>query len=689
MKPLGLLAVIYMAILAATIPAPPKTPVKNITESVHGVSITDPYRWLEDQNSPETRAWIDSQIQYTKSLLDPLPGRERLHKRVEDLAKVEVMTAPVKRGDRYFFTKRMPDQNQAVLYMRTGFTGPDLVLVDPNPLTPDQTSSAHIEGISSDGSLLAYGLRSGGEDEIALHLMDTATRTERPDRLERARIMTVALLPDNQSFYYSKSSKVGPRVYWHRMGTDPVRDRLIFGEKFGPTDIIVCNVSESGKYLLLLVLHGSAATKTEVYFQDLHAKGPITPLVNDTDARFLPEFGEDRVFLMTNWKAPNNRVMLADLAKPSREQWREVVPEGSSVLESIDAVGGELAATYLENVISKIRLFDEDGKLIREMDLPGIGTVAGVHGRWDDDEAFFEFTSFVEPGTIYRYRIPTGTRDVWFQRKSSLDPASVDTKQVWFKSKDGTRIPMFVMAPRGAKLDKNQPVILTGYGGFNVSMTPHYTVEGAAWLQSGGTYVVVNLRGGNEFGEKWHRAGMLANKQNVFDDFIGAARYLIAEGYASPARLAIEGGSNGGLLVGAAITQRPDLFKAAVCAVPLLDMIRFQNFKVAKYWTSEYGSSDDPEQFKYIYKYSPYHHVEKGAKYPAVMLMTGDSDTRVDPLHARKMTALLQASTASGLPVVLHYDKKAGHSGGLPVSKQVDDTTDQLMFLAWQLEVKL
>ncbi|MDQ2900493.1 MAG: prolyl oligopeptidase family serine peptidase [Acidobacteriota bacterium] len=689
MKPFALLLAVCMSILAATIPAPPKTPIKNVTDTLHGVSITDPYRWLEDQNSPETRAWIDSQIEYTKSLLDPLPGRERLHKRVEDLAKVEVMSAPVKRGNRYFFTKRMPNQNQAVLYMRSGFAGQDQALVDPNPLTPDQTSSAHIEGVSRDGSLLAYGLRSGGEDEITLHLMDTATRADRPDRLERARIMNVALMPDNKSFYYSKSLKEGPRVYRHQMGTDPSKDPLIFGEKFGPTDIVGCNVSESGKYLLLLVYHGSAAIKTEVYFQDLRANGPITPLVNDIEARFLPEFAGDRVFIMTNWKAPNSRVLLADLANPSREHWREVVPEGSSVLESIDTVGGKLAATYLENVISKIRLYDESGKLLREMKLPGIGTVPGLHGKWEDDETFFEFTSFVEPGTIYRYRIAEDKRDVWFQRTSSLDPASVDTKQVWFKSKDGTKIPMFVMTPRGAKLDKHQPVILTGYGGFNLSMTPHYTVEGAAWLQSGGTYAVVNLRGGSEFGEKWHRAGMLANKQNVFDDFIGAAQYLIAEGYTSPARLAIRGGSNGGLLVGAAITQRPDLFKAAVCAVPLLDMIRFQNFKVAKYWTSEYGSSDDPEQFKYIYKYSPYHHVEKGAKYPAVMLVTGDSDTRVDPLHARKMTALLQASTTSGLPVVLHYDKKAGHSGGLPISKQVDDTTDQLSFLAWQLGVKL
>ncbi|MDQ6665133.1 MAG: S9 family peptidase, partial [Acidobacteriota bacterium] len=488
MKPLALLPVTCMSILAATILTPPKTPVKNVTDTLHGVSINDPYRWLEDQNSPETRAWIDNQIQYTKSLLDPLPGRDRLHKRIEDLAKTEVMSAPVKRGDSYFFTKRLPDQNQAVLYMRSGLSGKDEVLVDPNPLTPDQTSSAHIEGVSRDGSLLAYGLRSGGEDEITLHLMDTATRLDRPDRLERARIMNVALLPDNRSFYYSKSLPAGPRVYWHQMGTDAAKDPLIFGERFGPTDIIICNVSESGKYLLLLVFHGSAAIKTEVYFQDLHAKSSIAPLVNDIDARFLPEFAGDRVFLMTNWKAPNNRVLLADLAAPSREHWKEIVPEGSSVLESIDSVGGKLAATYLENVISKIRLFDVSGKLLREMKLPGIGTVPGVHGRWEDDEAFFEFTSFVEPGTIYRYQISTDKRDVWFQRESSLDPAAVDTRQAWFKSKDGTRIPMFVMTPSGAKLDKNQPVILTGYGGFDVSMTPHYTVEGAAWLKSGGTY---------------------------------------------------------------------------------------------------------------------------------------------------------------------------------------------------------
>ena len=689
MKLVWLLMATGASMSAATLPTPPKTPIRNVTDSLHGVSITDPYRWLEDQNSPETRKWIDGQIEYTKSLLDPLPGRDTLHKRVEELAKTESMTSPIKRGARYFFLRRRPDQNQAVLYVRMGSDGKDELLIDPNPLSPNQTTSVHTEAISEDGNLLAYGLRSGGEDEIALHLLNTSTRAELPDRLERARILNVSLLPDNKSFYYSKSTPEGPRAYLHRMGTDQAKDQLIFGDRFGPTDLLVTNVSHSGNYLLLLVYHGSAAIKTEVYFQDLRTKGPITPLVNDIDARFLPELAGDRVFLMTNWKAPNSRVLLADLSKPSRDQWKEIVPEAKSVLESIDAVGGKLAATYLENVASKVRLFDEAGKLVRDFDLPGIGTVSGVHGRWEEDEAFVEFTSFVDPGTIYRYQLSTGKRNLWFQRKTPLDPATVETKQVWYKSKDGTRIPMFILSPRGVKLDKNQPVILTGYGGFNLSSSPAYSFFAAAWLQSGGAYAVANLRGGGEFGEEWHKAGMLAKKQNVFDDFIGAADYLISEGYTSPAKLSIRGGSNGGLLVGAAITQRPELFKAAICAVPLLDMVRFQNFKVAKFWTSEYGSSDDAEQFKYIYRYSPYHHVEKGAKYPAVMLVTGDSDTRVDPLHARKMTALLQASTTSGLPVLLHYDKQAGHSAGLPISKQVDDATDQLIFLAWQLGMKI
>ncbi len=677
------------SISAATLPSPPKTPIRNVTDSLHGVSITDPYRWLEDQNSPETRAWIDGQIEYTKSTLDPLPGRERLHRRVEELAKTESMTSPTKRGNRYFFLRRRPDQNQAVLYMRMGPDGKDELLIDPNFLSPNQTSSVHIEDVSQDGSLLAYGIRNGGEDEISLRVLNTSTRAELPDHLERARILNVSLLPDNKSFYYSKTTPEGPRAYLHLMGTDQAKDRLIFGERFGPTDLLVTHVSHSGNYLLLLVYHGSAAIKTEIYFQDLRNKGPITPLVNDIDARFLPELAGDRVFLMTNWKAPNSRVLLADLSKPSRDQWKEVVPEAKSVLDSIDAVGGKLAATYLENVASKVRLFDETGKLVRDFDLPGIGTISGVHGRWEDDEAFVEFTSFVDPGTIYRYQLATGKRDLWFQRKTPLDPATVETKQVWYKSKDGTPIPMFIMSPRGVKRAKNQPVILTAYGGFNISLSPAYSFFAAAWLQSGGTYAVANLRGGGEFGEKWHEAGMLAKKQNVFDDFIAAGEYLIAEGYTSPAKLSIRGGSNGGLLVGAAITQRPELFQAAVCAVPLLDMVRFQNFKVAKFWTSEYGSSEDPEQFKYIYRYSPYHHVEKGTKYPAVLLVTGDSDTRVDPLHARKMTALLQASTTSGLPVLLHYDKQAGHSAGLPISKQVDDATDQLIFLAWQLGVTI
>jgi prolyl oligopeptidase len=667
--------------------APPMTRTDNVTETIHGVTLTDPYRWLEDQDSPDTRAWIKTQNEYSASELEALPFRNRIRERLTQLLKIDTISTPFARGGRYFLSKRRADQNQPVIYVRTGLNGKDEVLLDPNTMSADQTTSIGIQDISPDGKLMAYGVRQGGEDEVTISLLDIDTRKDLADHLLKGRI-GVSLKPDKTGFYYSRfTNNVGGRIYYHAMGTDTAKDVEVFGKGYGPQVFVGANVSPDGHYLFLVASHGSAGDKTELYYQDLKADGPITTIVNDIDAGFSTDIAGDHLYLLTNWNAPNRRILDVDLKKPERSNWREVVPEGASVINGLSAVGGKLFVDYLENATSLIKVFDPPGKQVRDITLPAIGTASGMRGDWDRDEGFYTFSSFAQPTTIYRYEVASGKQEVFARINVPVQSDQIEVKQVWYESKDKTKIPMFLVYKKGLKLDGSHPTFLTGYGGFNVSLTPGFSSLAAYWAESGGVYAEPNLRGGGEFGEKWHKAGMLEKKQNVFDDFIGAAEWLIKNKYTSSSKLAISGGSNGGLLVGAAMTQRPELFQAVVCSYPLLDMIRYQSFLVARFWVPEYGSAESAEQFKYIYAYSPYHHVKKGEKYPAVLFVTGDADTRVAPLHARKMTALLQASTGSDRPVLLHYNTKAGHSGGLPVSQIIEDQTDELSFLFWQLGV--
>ncbi|MEK6406598.1 MAG: prolyl oligopeptidase family serine peptidase [Acidobacteriota bacterium] len=666
---------------------PPVTRVDNVAETLHGVTITDSYRWLEDQNSPDTRAWISAQNKYTAATLGALPIRTKIRERLTQLLKIDTIGVPRARANRYFFSKRRADQNQPVLYIRNGFNGKDEVLLDPNTMSTDQMTSVGIQDISEDGKLMVYGVRQGGEDEVSVKLMDVDTRKDLPDRLPKGRI-GVSLKPDKSGFYYSRfTNNVGGRVFYHAMGSDVSKDVEVFGKGYGPQVFVGASVSPDGHYLFLVASHGSAGDKTELYFQDLTTNGPITPIVNDINAGFMTDIAGDHLYLLTNWNAPNRHIFDVDLKKPTRDNWREVVPEGPSVISGVSAVGGKLFVSYLENVAATIKVFDPSGKQVREIAFPTLGSSSGMIGDWDRDEGFYTFSSFAQPTTIYRYSVASGKQEVFARINVPVQSEQIEVKQVWYESKDKTRVPMFLVYKKGLKLDGNNPVFLTGYGGFNVTLTPSFSSLAAYWAESGGVYALPNLRGGGEFGEKWHKAGMLANKQNVFDDFIGAAEWLIKNKYTNPSKLAISGGSNGGLLVGAAMTQRPDLFQAVVCSYPLLDMIRYQSFLVARFWVPEYGSAENAEQFKYIHAYSPYHQVKKGENYPAVLFVTGDADTRVAPLHARKMTALVQASTGSDRPVLLHYNTKAGHSGGLPVSQQIEDQTDELSFLFWQLGV--
>ncbi len=671
----------------ADVNGPPPTRVEVVRDTLHGVVIEDPYRWLEDQEAPETREWIDAQNDYMKSLLGDVKGRDAIEKRLSELMKVDVISPPVFRNGRYFLSKRLKDQDLFVIYMREGLDGEDQVLIDPHPMSEDHTVSVNMLDVSDDGNVLAYGVRRGGADEVEVRFMDVDARKDLPDVLPTSRYFGISLTPDADGLYYTEFKMTGQRVRYHEMGTEMAQDVEIFGEGFGADKIIASGLSEDGRFLGIMVFHGSAGKQVEVYYKDLEKDGPVQTCVNDIEARFFPEFAGDYMLLQTDWNAPNGRVLKAPMEDPSQENWVEIIPESEAVIEGLSAAGGKLFVNYLENVNSRVAIFDIDGKSLGEISFPSLGSVSGMQGRWSENEAFFAFSSFHIPTTIYRYEVDSGEKSVWSELDVPVDTDQFELKQVWYTSKDGTKVPMFLLYKKGLKLDGNNPTLLAGYGGFSVSVTPGFSQRGILWAENGGIYAIPNIRGGGEFGEKWHEAAMFEKKQNCFDDFIAAGEWLIENDYTNRDKLACRGGSNGGLLVGAMLTQRPDLFRAIICTYPLLDMVRFHKFLVARFWVSEYGSADDPEQFKYIYEYSPYHNVEEGAEYPAVLFITGDSDTRVAPLHARKMAALVQAKTGSDEPVLLKYDTETGHSGGMPVEKQIEDMTDAFSFLFWQLDM--
>ncbi len=666
-------------------PAPPPTRRDDVREVIHGVEIIDPYRWLEDGQSAETRAWIDAQNRYTHALLDARPDREAIRQRLTALSRYDVQTAPQRRGARTFISKRRAADDLSILYVREGVDGADTVLLDPHPLSADHTVDVSVDDISEDGRFLVYGLRRGGEDETELHVRDVGTRADLPDVLPRDLYRGVSLMPDGSGFYYAAQSRqTGIRIRYHAMGRPPAQDVEVFGSGYGPSQWIGAQVSEDGRRLLLSVQHGWA--RNEVFVQQPPRTGPVRTIVKDVAAHFRPDFAGHHLIVQTDWKAPRWRIVEVDLGDPSPERWREIVPEGPDTIQGFVPVGGKLLVHTLHDVSSRLRLYALDGKALGEVPLPGPGSVGAIQGRWGDDTVFFDFASYTTPRSTYRADLLSGKVDAWWRPQVPFDPQAFETKQVWYVSNDGTRVPMFVTHRRGLALDGHRPTLLTGYGGFNVSILPTFGAFAAWWVEQGGVYAVPSLRGGGEFGEEWHRAGMLDKKQNVFDDFIGAADWLVANRYTEPAQLAIRGGSNGGLLMGAVFTQRPELFRAVLCDFPDLDMVgyhRFENNNPPA--LLEYGNAALPEHFKFLYAYSPYQKVKAGEKYPAVFFTTGDADTRVPPLQARKMTARMQAATASGRPVVLLYDTKAGHAGGRPVGKVVDDLSLQLAFLAAQL----
>lgn len=670
-----------------TLPAPPATEAKPVTDNVNGTSITDPYRWLEDGKSPETRAWIASQMKYTDEYLAQVKIRPEIAKRVKELVRVESFSIPVERQGTYFFNKRLPDENQASIYMRKGLHGSEERLVDATKLSADQNSSVHIADISKTGDLLAYAVREGGADEQIVHLLDLNKKQDLPDVLPRARYSQISIAPDKRGLYYGRLDPSGSLIYYHKLGTPAESDQLIFGkefngEKFGQMQLIGARITENERYLLIEVYHGVPATRVDVYAKDLRTPdAAIRPVIHGIDNRFAVENHGDDLYALTDHKAENYRVVRVNIQDPSADKWQTVVPEGKDVISGISVVGGKLFVTGLHDVVTQTRIYSLDGKQLGELQYPTLGSASGVYGLDDSSNAFYTFESFIIPPAIYHYDVKTGKTEVFAKPQVPFPSEQYQVKQVFYTSKDGTRVPMFISSKKGVKADGNAPALMHAYGGFNISLTAMWNPEYAWWMEQGGFYAQPNLRGGGEYGENWHKGGMFEKKQNVFDDFFGAAEYLIANKYTAPERLAIRGRSNGGLLMGAAMTQRPDLFGAIWCGYPLLDMLRYQNFLVGRWWTTEYGSAENAQQFPYLLKYSPYQQVKAGTKYPAIMFNTGDSDTRVDPLHARKMTALMQADAGSNRPIILHYELKAGHSAGVSITQLVSDTADELAFL--------
>ena len=677
---------------------PPVAAQKPVEDEIQGHKITDPYRWLEDAGGADTQKWVHDEVAYTRSILDPLPGRDQLHKRLSELLTIGTVSAPQLGGEYYFYTKREGSQNQPVLFVREGLNGKDRALVDVNALAADGTVALDWWTPSEDGKYVAYGTSPSGSEMSTLHVIETATGKMLPDEIERTRAASIAWKLDDSGFYYTRYPKKGEvaegqevynrHVFHHTLGSDSAKDPLIFGEGRDPQDWLDATLSNDDRWLLIAVSQGW--TKTELYLQDLKAGSAPLRITEGKNFLYGGEIDNGKIFITTNEDAPRYRAFVVNASSPERANWKEIVPQSNAVLQNVGMVNGLLLASYEKNASSQLRLLDTDGKQLGDIRLPAIGTVFGLGGKWNRKEAFLAFHSFTIPDSVFQINLADRSTSLWAKVDApGIDSERYEVKQVWFNSKDGTWVPMFVFHKKGLELNGKNPTMLTGYGGFNTSMTPAFVPARYLWLEHGGVYAVANLRGGAEFGEDWHRAGMLDKKQNVFDDFIAAAEFLISQKYTDKDHLGIIGGSNGGLLMGAALTQRPDLYRAVVCQVPLLDMLRYQNFQIAKLWVPEYGSSEDSKQFEWLYAYSPYHHVKQGTEYPAILFMSADTDTRVDPMHAKKMSALMQAEAANGRsrehPILLRIDTKAGHGAGKPIAKQVEDLTDIYSFLFWQL----
>jgi prolyl oligopeptidase len=668
----------------------------SIVESVHGKQLSDPFRWLEDASRPDVQTWMKQQDDFARAALAALPGREDIAARLRQLLYYDAIGAPEHRKGRYFYTRKHVDKEKSIVYWKQGETGAEKVLFDPNAWSTDGSKGLGGWWPSYDGRYCAYSVKENNSDETTTKILDVATGKDLPDVITGTKYSGASWTPDAKGFYYTWVPPVGgtvtiadrpgfAEVRFHKLGTDAAKDPVIHPATGSAETFLGGSVSEDGHWLTVTIQHGWNAS--DVFIKD--ARKPADTwktLVKGVDATFNVEVWKDKLYITTNDGAPRYRVYKADPKKLDRKDWHEIVPQSDATLDGVHIVGGHLVLTYLRNAATQMEVHTLDGKLVRKLELPPLGTSGGISGNPDEDTGYFAFTSFTDPQVIYKTSIKSGKAEEWARVKLPFDSSTMTAEQVFYPSKDGTKISMFLLYKKGTQRNGKNPTILYGYGGFNVNMTPAFAASRAVWLERGGVYAIPNLRGGGEYGEEWHRAGMLLNKQNVFDDFIGAAEYLIKENWTSKDHLAISGGSNGGLLTGAAVTQRPELFRAVVCAVPLLDMLRFHLSGSGKTWVPEYGSADDPKQFEAIYAYSPYRvAVDAGARaYPAVLFDSADHDDRVDPMHARKLAAQLQAAQTappSTSPILLRIERNSGHGGADLVKQQVERATDTIAFL--------
>jgi prolyl oligopeptidase len=668
------------------LPPPPAVQTAPVTDTYGSLKVTDSYRWLEDAQSPETKAFIDDQNAYTARYMQDARIRPQVADDLDPLINIDEWSIPVERGDTYFFEKRLAGEGQMSIYARQGWTGKDRRLIDPAQFSRNPNTSVALADVSRDGSMVAYMVREGGADETSVRFYNVKTGKTLFDVLPAAVYYSVCFTPDGTGVFYTRTDQKGTLLYRHTFGERLSRDTLLFGREFrgeelGPIDLFSASVTDDGHYLVVEIDRGVPARRVDIVYKDLtRPKSYFEVLTWAIDSRFSAIYDRGSWYVKTDYKAPNGVIYKA-YPGIMPEAWDKVVPEGPDVITNFSIVGHKLYVDRLHDVKTETSVYTLEGKPAGKIDYPIIGSSSGVTGRTNGRYGFFSFESFILPPTIYRIDTATGKRDLFARVKVPFDESQYELRQVFYTSKDGTKVPMFIAGKKGLKQDGAERLLMTGYGGFDVSYTPEWNPQWAWWLEQGGWFALPSLRGGGEFGEKWHEAGMFERKQNVFDDFFAAAEYLIRNKYTSPGRFAITGRSNGGLLMGAAITQRPELFSAVVCAYPLLDMMRYQKFEQGAHWTTEYGSSDDEKQAAYLLRYSPYQNVRKGTAYPAVLFFTGSSDTRVDPLHARKMTALLQAASSSGRPILLHYSLDGGHSSGVGADQQIQDDADQLTFL--------
>jgi prolyl oligopeptidase len=667
---------------------PPSTRAEAVVDTLHGVAVEDPYRWLEDEKSPEVQAWMKAQDAFTRRYLEALPGRDALRQRFAELYYVESVSAPLVRGGRSFYVRTHQDKEKAVLYWREG-EGEERVLLDPNTWSADGTVSLGVWVPSWDGRKLAFARRPNAADEAILHVLDVDTgQWSEEDVIEGARYASPHWTPDNRAFYYEwlptdPSLPVAERpgyTEWrlHTLGTSPGTDVVVHPRTGDPRTFLGGSLSRDGRYLFVYIVRGWS--ENDIWWRRVEEKD-FRLLVQGEGARYSVEAWEDAFYVLTDEGAPRQRIFKVSPEAPARAAWRELVPEDPEAsLQGASIVGGRLSLAYLKDSTTLLRLVTLEGEPVRSVRLPGVGAASNLLGLEDHDDAYFVFSSFTSPPRVYKTSVATGEVSLWAKVDLPLQPERYTVEQVFYPSRDGTRVPLFLVYREGLVRDGRRPTLLYGYGGFNVSLPPSFRSSIFPWLDAGGVYAVANLRGGGEYGKAWHEAGRLHRKQNVFDDFHAAAEHLVREGYTRPERLAIHGGSNGGLLVGAAMTQRPELYGAVVCAVPLLDMVRYHRFGSGQTWVPEYGSADEEADFRVLHAYSPYHRVRRGVRYPALLMMAADHDDRVDPMHARKFVARMQ-NAGHEAPALLRIEANAGHGGADQVARAIDASVDLYAFL--------